>query len=146
MARLPAFLPQDALVLRDEIRGRRLRATSARVAVLWALRKSKSPPSHPQLADRLTGFGLDQATVYRNLLDLTKAGLARRIEVGDHTWRFEAVAPGKSPKDHPHFVCDVCGTITCLGDLDLVLKSASAKWIERRPVKVLVQGRCDDCG
>ena len=33
--------------------------------------------------------GIDKATAFRNLNDMTDAGLLRRTELGDHVWRFE---------------------------------------------------------
>ena len=43
------------------------------------------------------------------LLGLTEAGLARRADLGDHVWRFEAIDPNHVDDGHPHFVCSVCG-------------------------------------
>ncbi len=141
------FTAAQALAFREEIRSRELRATTSRVAVLWALRASRAPKSHGDVAATLSGFGLDRATVYRNLLDLTGAGLARRTDLGDHVWRFEAVRPGRGGKEHPHFLCDACGTVTCLDDLKLVFKSRppGLKTLPRRDVAILVKGKCDDC-
>ena len=54
---------------------------------------------HPDEARALPSAGRrsqawDPATIYRNLTDLSEAGLARRTDVGDHVWRFEARSSG----------------------------------------------------
>src|SRR6188768_3883257 len=97
--------------LRDAIRGAGLRATPSRIAVLGLLRASDHAVSHGDVADRLSGDPWDRATIYRNLTDLADAGLARRTDLGDHVWRFEAVAAGHGAESHPHFVCTSCGTV-----------------------------------
>src|SRR5215831_18148858 len=78
----------DVAALQELLRGAGLRSTSARIAVLRRLRSAKSPLSHSELAEELTPLGLDKATVFRNLTDLTDAGLVVRTELGDHVWRF----------------------------------------------------------
>src|SRR5678815_74677 len=77
--------------LRSAVRGKGLRATPSRLAVLELLRSSDAPMSHGDVADRLATQEWDRATIYRNLTDLAEAGLLRRTDVGDHIWRFEAV-------------------------------------------------------
>jgi len=37
----------------------------------------------------LQAEGWDRATLYRNLVDMTDAGLLRRVDLGDHVWRYE---------------------------------------------------------
>ncbi len=133
--------------LRDAVRGRGLRATPSRIAVLELLRTTDSPMSHADAADRLASQSWDRATIYRNLTDLAEAGLVRRTDVGDHVWRFEALAPGDDPKiSHAHFVCTECGTIECLPELELSMKRAKApRAVKQRQVEVHVRGLCDSC-
>src|SRR6185369_17162653 len=97
---------EDIAALQGLLRNAGLRSTTARIAVLQRLRSAKSPLSHAELADELTPRGLDKATVFRNLTDLTDAGLVVRTELGDHVWRFEIhdQKHGQQGK-HPHFVC-----------------------------------------
>ncbi|MBK9965116.1 MAG: transcriptional repressor [Holophagales bacterium] len=137
----------EAARLREELRGKGLKVTAPRVAVLWALRGSKSPISHGEMADRFEEAGWDRATVYRNLLDLVKAGLARRIDVGDHTWRFETVAGDAGSPEHPHFLCNECGAVECLADVTLAGKGRDKgpKALRREHVEILLRGLCDRC-
>ena len=66
--------------------------------------------SHAEIAGALEPAGLDRATLYRNLIDLTDAGLLSRTDHGDHVWRFELRdnAHGQT-EQHPHFTCIDCG-------------------------------------
>jgi Fur family transcriptional regulator, ferric uptake regulator len=97
--------------LKDRIRAAGLRGTSSRAAVLACLVEAGGPVTHAEVCERISDAGLDRATVWRNLSDLTEAGLLRRTDLGDHLWRFELAQAAEHPVDtvHPHFVCTACG-------------------------------------
>lgn len=139
---------RDLDELRTSIREAGLRATRPRVAVLAILRKQAAPMSHGEVFAQLAAEGWDRATVYRNLMDLTEMGLARRADVGDHVWRFEATSGDESYDNHPHFVCTECSTIECLPDLKLQLPTRvhAPRSVIDRHVEVQLRGLCDDCG
>jgi Fur family ferric uptake transcriptional regulator len=148
MGRVRASEQDESLALRDELRGAGLRATPSRVMVLRFLRGSASPVSHPEVSEALENAGWDRATLYRNLLDLTRVGLARRADMGDHVWRFEAVtAKGHRTEEHPHFVCNQCGTIECLDGLTVVSGPGhkAPKALRRNAVEIQLKGLCDRC-
>lgn len=139
---------RDLTKLQDAIRSAGLRATASRVAVLRVLLAAKAPVSHAEVSDALAREGWDRATLYRNLLDFTRVNLARRADLGDHVWRFEATPAGHDNDDHhPHFVCNACGVVECIADLVLTLPSSAAapKSIRAREVEVQITGRCDRC-
>jgi len=132
--------------VRATLRGAGLRATPSRIAVLSLLRGSAHPVSHGEVAELLAAQPWDRATIYRNLTDLADAGLARRTDLGDHIWRFEAVSAGHGAAAHPHFVCTACGTIECLPDVELSMRRArTPKAVKSRQVEVQVRGVCDAC-
>lgn len=129
--------------LRTSVRGKGLRATPPRLAVLELLRTTQVPMSHADVADRLAGSPWDRATIYRNLTDLAEVGLVRRTDMGDHIWRFEAVS---GDHDHPHFICTECGGVECLPEIELAIRRAKApRAVKQRKVEVHVRGRCDSC-
>ena len=135
--------------LRAAIRGRGLRATPSRLAVLGLLRGAGGPMTHGEVAGRLADGGWDRATLYRNLTDLAEAGLLARADLGDHVWRFEAVGGGPAPR-HPHFVCTECGAVECLPGLEISVGAAARRRTPRavraRRVEIQVKGVCDGCG
>ncbi|MEX0714592.1 MAG: transcriptional repressor [Pirellulales bacterium] len=134
--------------LRDRIRDAGLRGTTARIAVLEKLEQAKTPLSHAELADVLVPQGFDRATVYRNLIDLTEAGLVARSELGDHVWRFESRRKGHAHiSEHPHFVCVDCGEVSCLSDVsvDISPTPGTSTSVIGELTEVLLKGRCGRC-
>ncbi|RPI84712.1 MAG: transcriptional repressor [Planctomycetaceae bacterium] len=123
-----------------------LRSTSARIAVIQRLRRASRPLSHAEVATDLAAIGLDKATVFRNLNDLTDAGLLSRSELGDHVWRFELRDPKhEHGGSHPHFVCVDCGSVSCITEAVLPgkLKTKAGEFGEI--TEILVRGHCKNC-
>jgi Fur family ferric uptake transcriptional regulator len=135
--------------LKQALRGAGLRATAPRLAVLRNLLAAVGPVSHGEVAAALSADGWDRATVYRNLMALTEAGLLRRTDHGDHTWRFELRAPGRDAtvEVHPHFLCDACGDVVCLPDgaVQVTPARGTPRAIKQRRYEVQIKGRCDRC-
>lgn len=146
----------DSVSLRDSIRvrwkpilhGLGLKCTEQRLAVLHELEIAAAPMSHRDLMERLGGSRWDPTTTFRNLNDLYEAGLVTRIDVGDHTWRFELLGnhEGKSSR-HAHFLCVACGVIECLPEFPSTETADQLhRLLGRRSIDdVLVKGRCFDC-
>ena len=135
----------DLETLRNAVRDAGLRATPSRIAVLHLLRAAGSPVSHSDVVTKLASQAWDPATIYRNLTDLADVGLARRTDVGDHIWRFEAVTGGHQASAHPHFVCTGCGTVECLPDLEYSTRAKAPRAVRQKRVEVQVRGLCDTC-
>jgi len=133
--------------IRRELRELGLRATVARVAVLEVLREAKTPLTHADVAEQLDVVGCDRATVFRNLVALAEAGLVNRTDLGDHTWRFEAVDRDQPDHEHPHFLCTSCGTVACIPGLEVRIPRGRRvpKAVKTRSVQVQIKGVCDDC-
>ena len=138
----------SALELRDVLRAAGMRATAARIAVLKLLKQSNTPLSHAEVVGQLQQDGFDRATLYRNLVDLADSPLARRSDLGDHVWRFEAVGDGEHKKNgHPHFVCSDCGIVECLPTEAIAVQSnlKAASKLGRAGVEIQIRGICDEC-
>jgi Fur family ferric uptake transcriptional regulator len=141
-----ALRRDDVETLRAAIRDAGLRATPSRIAVLHLLRTAGAPVSHSDVVAKLASQAWDPATIYRNLTDLSDVGLARRTDVGDHIWRFEAITNRHAASAHPHFVCTECGTIECLPELEYTVTRAKApRAIRQKRVEVQMRGLCDAC-
>lgn len=132
-------------VAQHRIRASGLRATPARVAVLALLGQEQGPRSHGEVADGLADGGWDRATIYRNLMDLTRAGLVRRTRFGNRVYRFELA--GGAEHEHPHFVCRECGSVACLPEAEIAVQKAQdiPRAVACRDVEVQLRGRCDTC-
>ena len=129
--------------LKARIRNAGLKWTAARGAVLTALTNTHRPLSHGELVDLVEHLGFDRATVYRNLMDLTGAGLVARADLGDHVWRFEL----KEADDgvHPHFMCTSCGAVSCLPETVVPTRNMAQRASVHRIDEVLLKGACNDC-
>ena len=136
---------QEIANIRDLIRAAGMRCTAARIAVLRRLRQRDAPVTHAELAEDLVPQGYDKATVYRNLMDLTDAGLVHRAELGDHVWRFELRGDSHDGGEHPHFVCVDCGSVTCMTDVkfDQATRRRAARLGD--VTEILLKGRCKGC-
>jgi len=139
----------DLADLQARLRRGGLRATSARVAVLGCLVRAEGPLSHAEVYERVGASGFDRATVYRNLIDLTESGMARRYDLGDHVWRFEVAeaAEQHAGDAHPHFVCSECGTIECLPDESVAVRAVrgAPRALRQKGIEVHLRGTCDAC-
>jgi Fur family ferric uptake transcriptional regulator len=135
--------------LRSQIRAAGLRATAPRLAVFRSLLGATTPQSHAELVEQLASEGWDRATIYRNLIDLTEAGLVRRTDLGDHVWRFELRTEGKAhaPAEHPHFLCSECGFVVCLPDESVQISPArgAPSALRQKGLEIQIRGRCDRC-
>jgi Fur family ferric uptake transcriptional regulator len=122
-----------------------LRKTASRVAVLQLLAGASAPLTHAHVADQLEAAGFGAPTVFRCLNDLAEVGLAVRVDLGDHVWRFAFHEPSQA--EHAHFVCVDCGKATCLPDQGIRLPSAGkGGMLDIGDVtEVILKGHCKDC-
>jgi Fur family ferric uptake transcriptional regulator len=141
MARKARPLRDDDLrqLLMDE----GIRVTEQRMVILRELARLRVPASHPELTERLAGVGLDRATIYRNLLSLTEAGLLVKTQLGDNVWRFQLPLERSTEHGaHPHFVCNDCGDVACLPDSAVTLRGEA---VRNQVAEVQLRGRCVAC-
>ena len=135
--------------IRTTIRAAGLRSTAPRVAVLQRLLQTTTPASHADLFTELADQGFDRATIYRNLMDLTEAGLLSRTDVGDHVWRFELRRAGQQghQNEHPHFTCTDCGEVSCLRGVNVRISPTpgAPHALSAKNVAVHIKGLCDRC-
>lgn len=133
--------------LRERLRALGLRATSVRLAVLGALHEQARPMTHDALMVHLGPGGFDGATVYRVLADLSEIGLLRRMDLGDHVWRFELDDPCRAVRaDHAHFLCDGCGDVTCLPELEVRPRQGPLpEALRGAQLSLQLSGRCSRC-
>jgi Fur family ferric uptake transcriptional regulator len=139
-------MTRPATTKRDErfralLEGKSLRITDQRIAVLRALSWSRAPVSFPELAERLSP-NLDRATVYRNLVGLTEAGLLVRSQLGDGAWRYQLPNNDEASHGrHPHLVCVDCGDVSCLPPNAVSVRGETAA----RVTEIQLRGHCAAC-
>ncbi len=133
--------------LRELLRDRGLRATSARLAVLFQLHEHGAPMTHEEVMEAVGPATIDKATVYRILADLARVDVLVRMDLGDRVWRYELRDPCRDVSaDHPHFLCDSCSRVVCLPGLELRPGSGGLPSALRgADVTLRATGRCSDC-
>jgi Fur family transcriptional regulator, ferric uptake regulator len=133
---------------RLRIRQAGLRCTPARLTVIGELQHSGRPLTHAEIAATLAPLGIDRATVYRNLVELSDARLISRVDLGDRGWQFEWRSETHEDFDeHAHFVCTKCGQVTCLEGVEVTMNPApgTKRSAVNKVTEVLLKGRCSRC-
>lgn len=142
-------MSSDLVSIREKIRRSGLKATASRIATWAVLANHAEPMSHHEIASQLELKGFDRASVYRNLMDFVRVGLAKRTDVGDHVWRFILIGLATDPQSHlhPHFVCNDCGGIECLPRSAVVFRAPKgrAQEFNRNKVDIHLRGLCRAC-
>jgi Fur family transcriptional regulator, ferric uptake regulator len=112
---------------------------------LTELVSAAGPLTHAEVFERVSSQGADPSTIFRALNDMATAGLLRRMELGDHVWRYELLIkhhPDDGP--HAHFLCLGCGEIYCIDSMDVNAQLPS-QGVVRNVTEVLLKGHCVDC-
>ncbi|MEO2130546.1 MAG: Fur family transcriptional regulator [Microbacterium sp.] len=135
----------DAESAESAIRAAGLRITSARLAVLDALREHPHASADAIFADvdrRAPGTTLQ--SVYNALGDFAGAGLVRRIQPAGQPMRFEV----RIDDNHHHLVCTSCGRVE---DVDCVtgeapcLHPSQMHGFTLSQAEITFWGRCASC-
>jgi Fur family ferric uptake transcriptional regulator len=133
----------------------KLRVTPARTETLKCLGASAVALTASDIEDKLAGKGIDRVTVYRTLTTLVESGLAHRIDAGDRVYRYSLTDhsrchEGHHEHDHPHLVCESCGSVQCLDDAQVVIQPRPGTKGKRGVWKVhqqsvTLRGVCESC-
>ncbi|MBN1530752.1 MAG: transcriptional repressor [Thermoleophilaceae bacterium] len=124
------------------------RASTPRAAVVSALADLGCSVTAKEISDRIEAGGQEVglASVYRTLELLERLRLARRVDAGEGTARYEPVDPAGA--HHHHLVCDRCGEVAAFEDIEL--ERAIARLADRVAYSVdahdvTLRGECPAC-
>ena len=133
--------------LKALLRGAGLRATGPRLSVYAAVEKENRPISHSQLVKQMRGQDLDSATIYRNLVRLSEAGLIKVVSRANGMARYaNAESDHDHGHEHAHFVCSNCNTVSCLPEEALPRPKVEGRWsASLENAQMVVRGTCPDC-
>ena len=114
--------------------------------VMAPLAEANKPLSHREVLRRLGDANWDQATIYRNLVKLRDAGLAKVVSRAAGSDRYALARDQEAAHHHPHFVCDDCGEVSCL-PMDVTASiSVEGPWAASiQQASVQLRGECPDC-
>ena len=93
-------------MFKDVLHKAGFKATSARMALLKLMKKSKKPLSAENMISGL-GKNFDQATIYRIVKKLKQSGIIKQIDLRHNHAHYELV----DIDDHHHLICIKCGKI-----------------------------------
>lgn len=133
--------------IRTLLRGKGMRVTSPRMAVLVELHERATPMTHEQIFDVLPDGVYDKATVWRLLSDLTDSGVLRRMDLGDRVWRYEMIDACRPVQDdHAHFLCEDCGAVSCLPPLEIHAQDGPLPAaLLGANYRIRITGSCSEC-
>ncbi len=149
--------PATIADVKDILRRAKLRATTARIAIVRLLAQTPQALDAQQIEKRIDIAGTDRVTIYRTLTALVEAGLAHRVDPGDRVYRFSLTDHSRCTDrehrhEHPHVVCDSCGRVECLDDAIVLIKpakgsrgEATARSFRVSQQKIMVHGTCKNC-
>ena len=93
------------LATTELLKAKKLKVTPQRLAIFHMLYHTKAHPSAETIYSSLreTHPTMSLATVYKTLDALAKAGLVQQLNVGEDSFRYDAMATS-----HPHIICTNC--------------------------------------
>jgi Fur family transcriptional regulator, ferric uptake regulator len=103
-----AELPREELhdLVEGRLRASGQRYTQRRRRLVEILARSRKPVAIPEILRRK---GLAQSSVYRNLSELERAGVVRRLVTDEEFGRYELAED--LTEHHHHVICSSCGTV-----------------------------------
>lgn len=135
--------------LRRRLRRAGLRTTTARLAVMRVLAAAPEPLSQGELVRAVADELFDRATIYRNLVDLSRVGLVARAGQRGRAWRFELRRPGTLAAPSAGGLCARCEPspttpVVSLGEVPLQVTSRppARPSPETAPPQPARRGRC----
>src|SRR6218665_2377020 len=104
----------------DILRNNQLSVTSSRVKILELFLQHNGALAHGDI-EKKTGEKFDRVTIYRTLQTFMEKGIIHLIPTSDNNVRYalckDNCSEGHHHDNHVHFVCDTCGTTTCLEEV-----------------------------
>ncbi len=117
--------------IKNIIKEKNLKVTSARKELLEVLTSKKNPISFDDIKDDIS---MDKATFYRNISTFESESIVSSFESNDKKRYYEMQ---KFP--HAHFICNSCNTIECLkGIFDVKIENYIIQ-------DMIIKGICEKC-
>lgn len=132
----------------DLIRQKGMKATPQRVRILEAVTATDAHMSAEEVLEAVRADlpSVSLNTVYNTLQSFEEAGLIRKLNVGEHSFRYD-----RNPAPHAHVVCRICGRIEDLhGEfaeaiMALRTKAAGDTGFDLSDQDLNFYGQCPEC-
>ncbi|CAA6807628.1 MAG: Unknown protein [uncultured Sulfurovum sp.] len=133
--------------IKEELNLKGIKNTKAKSILLHILKSSHAPKDVNTLYEacsKMTSVNL--ATVYRSLRQFNEKDIVQEFLGSDGVAQYEYIHQGA--KSHPHFECETCHQVFCLGELkfeDALYFSNMAKQHKVNSINMTLRGVCDHC-
>lgn len=125
------------------LKSKGLKKTAQRVMLINILQKQAVALTEDDIK-REMGDLYDRITFYRTVQTLLDADLIHRITVDNKTIKYALNEICSHGKNHFHFFCKKCYSVTCLEDMTAINYSLPEKYIAEE-CEVLIKGVCPNC-
>src|SRR5688500_11398066 len=133
--------------INDILRKNQLSVTDSRKKILELFLGSNGALAHGDI-EKKTGEKFDRVTVYRTLQTFLEKGIIHTIPTPDNTVLYalcmDDCKEGHHHDNHVHFICNECGTTTCLPDV-LIPEVRLPKGFLPKESQMVVTGLCKEC-
>lgn len=143
-----AIIPSmDNETIKEELKAKGIKNTRAKSTLLHILKNNKAPMDANTLhkeCEKVTSVNL--VTVYRSLQQFHEKQLVQEFLGKDSVTQYEYI--DQNAKAHPHFQCEKCNTVFCLGELnfdDALYFSNMANNHKVSSINITLNGVCQNC-
>jgi len=133
--------------IKDELKQHGIKNTSAKSTLLCILKNNKAPMSVNNLyqeCKKITSVNL--VTVYRTLEQFHEKKIVQEFLDKDSVTQYEYIS--QDSLAHPHFQCEKCDTVFCLGELifnDALYFANMANEHKVHSINITLNGICQAC-
>ena len=133
--------------IKNELKQKGIKNTRAKSTLLDILKNNKAPMDVNTLhkeCQKITSVNL--VTVYRTLQQFHEKQLVQEFLDKDSVTQYEYI--NQNSRAHPHFQCEKCNTVFCLGELsfDNALYFANmANKHKVHTINITLNGICENC-
>ena len=133
--------------IKDELKQKGIKNTRAKSALLYILKNNKAPMDVNTLhkeCQKTTSVNL--ATVYRTIQQFHEKNLVQEFLDKDSVTQYEYI--NQNSRAHPHFQCEKCDTVFCLGELsfdDALYFANMANKHKVNTINITLNGVCEEC-
>lgn len=124
-----------------------IKNTAKKAIILEKLKNSGVPINANELHKICTAIlPVDIVTVYRTLQQFREKGIVQEFLGSDGVVKYEY--SGLKSQPHPHFQCEKCHDVVCLGDLgfeDAIYFANMAQKNRIRSINIMLSGICESC-
>lgn len=133
--------------IKEELNKKGVKNTRAKSLILHILKNSTRPKDASYLHKESCKVApVNLATVYRTLRQFKEKNIVQEFLSGDGVIQYEYIHQGT--KSHPHFQCEACHQVICLGELsfdDALYFSNMAKEHIIKSINITLIGICGYC-